>query len=171
MVLHRLAETASTFPAIDNHCHNLLSAEKDSDPSFPLEHAIVESTGEAANDSHFTLPSMRATKQLAALYFCEPVWPSIVSARKQFSYDDVCKTCFEPSGIQCLLLDDLMLGIEENCKATAEHGRLTPSPVKRIIRIESVAEVGFSDYSHPTTRLTLIPISSTSRLSSPPTQE
>ena len=147
-MLQKLAETVSTFPAIDNHCHNILSKSKDTDPSnpFPLELAIVESY--SATHVKHTLSFARATKQLSALYFCEKAWPAIVSARKQLSYESVVKTCFEPSGIQCLLLDDLMIGIEDNCLQTEKHAEFIFGDVRRIIRIETVAEVGTMSVSH-----------------------
>lgn len=97
----------------------------------------------AAEHVWYTLSFARARKQLGVLYGCgyEASWEEIVEARKEMTYEDVVRRCFTPSGIQTLLLDDLMIGIGKNCLGTGEHDRFVPSPVKRIIRIESVAEV------------------------------
>ena len=143
MTADRFAAIASTYPAIDNHCHNILSKSKHSSPNYPLTDALVESAGTAAaKHAHLTLAFFRASKQLGALYCNDPYasWEDVVKVRDKIGYDGVIEKCFGPSGIACLLLDDLMIGIDENCLVTADHGKFVKH-VRRVIRIESVAEV------------------------------
>ena len=138
-MLESLAKTASSFPAIDNHAHNILSAEKKD--AFPLHSLAGEGTGEARDDVMHTLSLKTATKHLAALFGCEPTWESVKSNREKLSQEELCKLCFGQAYIQCLLLDDLLIGIEGNCESTQTHKKLINGPVKRIVRLEAVAEV------------------------------
>jgi hypothetical protein len=146
-MLHDLHKAAFTYPAIDNHAHNILKAEKD--PHYPLEGLAGEGRGEAARDVRYTAPFYRASKQLAGLYGVEldpndseeSRWERVLKARGKLTYEGICRRNFGPSGIQCILLDDLMVGIENNCMETREHDRFTSSPTRRIVRLETVAEV------------------------------
>lgn len=135
----QLRETALRYPAIDNHAHNVLKEESKS--SIPFHHLAGEARGDAARDTVHTLAAMRAATQLASLFSCEPTWEAVEAHRNGLSYEDLCRRCFESAGIQILLLDDLMTGIEETCLPTPSHANYTKHPPKRVIRIESVAEV------------------------------
>ncbi|CAG8838124.1 782_t:CDS:2, partial [Gigaspora margarita] len=99
-----LLRTVSTFPLIDNHCHNLLTS--DASLTCPLEICFSEAHGDALKDASQTSAFKRGVRQLAELYNCPPTLDSIRQVKDPMSYSDICKTCFKPTGIQSLLLDD-----------------------------------------------------------------
>jgi len=132
---------AATFryPIIDNHCHNLLNAsQKD---SYQLHGITTEAQGDALGDSPMAIASYRAVLQLAKLFRCEPTMEAVRAARNALPYEELCRICFEPTGIASLLLDDLMDNIPDLCYDYKWHDRLTSSPTKRIIRVEVLAQV------------------------------
>jgi hypothetical protein len=136
----KLHETAFTYPAIDNHAHPLLRAQKRE--TIPFEGVISEAEGDALEkDAVHTLACYRATHQLADLFGMTNVsWNEIKSKRSQLDYLDLCKRCMQPTGIQCILLDD-GLGDGDMVEDFAWHNQFTHDPVRRIVRIEPVAEV------------------------------
>jgi len=130
-------------PAIDNHTHPLLNEAHRDD--FPFEELLSEAIGDAlTEDAIHTLSCYRATKQLAGLYGCENDWDAVKAKRKELSYKQLCDTCMRATGIQCLLIDD---GLDANgiCEDIGWHDQFTPAPSKRIVRIEIVAQVRFSE--------------------------
>ena len=94
-----------------------------------------------------SLAGYRATKQLSQLYGGSPdryTWEGIKEHRTGREYDELCRRNFEPSNIQCLLIDDGLGGVEEMCERYTWHDQFTSSPSKRIVRVEVIAEVSFS---------------------------
>lgn len=143
MYYRDLANTAFSYPAIDNHAHPFL-AERHRD-EFPLEGLNSEATGDALmEDSIHTLAFYRSTAQLIKLFRLkgdEATWDSVKRERNSLDYVKLCETCMKPSGIQCLLLDD---GLACDVDLPAEykwHDQFTVSPTKRIVRIEVEAQV------------------------------
>lgn len=51
--------------------------------------------------------------------------------------------CFEPTNIQCILIDDGLGTTDDAAKLYdyRSHDRLTHSPTRRIVRVEAIAEV------------------------------
>ena len=49
--------------------------------------------------------------------------------------------CMEPSHIQCILFDDGLGGVAEFAEDYRWHDKFTVSPCKRIVRVETLAEV------------------------------
>lgn len=137
----QLHSAAFTFPAIDNHAHPLLKAQHRS--HFSFEGLISEAEGEAlSRDSIHTLACLRATAQLGKILRLENAsWDDIKVAREKLDYMDLCKMFFFPSGIQCIFIDDGLGGVQEYAEDFAWHDLFTLCPSKRIVRIESVAEV------------------------------
>jgi hypothetical protein len=135
-----LYETALYFPAIDNHAHPLLRAEQRED--IPFEGLISEAQGNAlVEDAVHTLACYRATHQLSGLFgMKDATWAEIKIWRSQVDYLDLCKRCIDPTGIQCILLDD---GLDDGGMAEAIpwHDQFTHDFSRRIVRIEAVAEV------------------------------
>ncbi|CAG8506257.1 15610_t:CDS:2 [Acaulospora colombiana] len=131
-----LLRTIASFPLIDNHAHNLLTA--DTILSCPLEVCFSEARGEALKDAIQTSSLKQGVRILAKLYRCAPSWEEIKRVRDTMPYDDLCKISFETTGIQSLLLDDGIydLGALRDIKS---HLGLVED-VRRILRIESVAE-------------------------------
>lgn len=131
------------YPAIDNHAHPLLKEVYRSEVNF--DGLISEAQGPAlAEDALHTLACYRATRQLGSLYEGvrdDPSWEDLKAARAKVPYDELCRKCFEPAKIQCLLLDDGLGGVEELCEDYRWHDGLSRSPSKRIIRVEVVAQV------------------------------
>ncbi|KAJ7077817.1 amidohydrolase 2 [Mycena belliarum] len=129
------------FPCIDNHAHPLLAeAHRD---RFQFEGLISEAQGTALNDAIHTLACHRAAAQLAAvLRIQDPNWNSVTSARTRLPYADLCKLFMDRTvtGIQCLILDDGLGGVEDFAEGFAWHDQFTSSPTKRIVRVEIVAE-------------------------------
>lgn len=148
-----LYKTTFTYPAIDNHAHNLLNLSKAN--SFPLEGLAGEASGPAQKDLVNTIALKRAARQIAPLYNIPPdiltaaeahdgkTWDVVKEYREKSDYEEIVKRCFrfEDVRIQCLLLDDLLSGIGENCWDYKDHDRFLPSKTKRILRVEVVAQV------------------------------
>ncbi|EJD06100.1 uncharacterized protein FOMMEDRAFT_78898 [Fomitiporia mediterranea MF3/22] len=133
-----LAHAALSYPAIDNHCHPLLSeAYKD---NFDFEGIISEARGTAlTEDAVHTLVCYRATRQLAELLTCDRDWDAVKRRRDSMSYEELCKACLQSTGIQCFLLDD---GLDANgtCERVDWHDQYSSSPSKRIVRVETLAQ-------------------------------
>ncbi|CAG8463378.1 21448_t:CDS:2 [Gigaspora margarita] len=131
-----LLRTISTFPLIDNHCHNLLTS--DASLICPLETCFSEARGDALKDASQTIALKRGVQQLAKLYNCPPTFDDIKQVRDLMSYIDICKTCFKPIGIQSLLLDD-GLDTLDGLMDVQSHVEFVDI-AQRIVRIESIAE-------------------------------
>jgi hypothetical protein len=143
MSLHpNLHAVCERYPAIDNHAHPLLKpAYRD---AMTFESIISESSGEALQDSIYSLACYRATEQLAKLFGLsgeDATWEKVKTTRRGMEYIKLCRTCFEPSGIQCILIDDGLGRSKDLAEHYKWHDRLTTSPTKRIIRLETSAEV------------------------------
>lgn len=141
-----LRKVTFAYPAIDNHCHPLLQESHRDD--VPFDGVLSEARGAAlTEDAVHSLAGYRATKQLSQLYGGSPdrhTWEQIREHRTGREYDELCRRSFEPANIQCLLIDDGLGGVEEMCESYTWHDQFTSSPSKRIVRVEVIAEVGFS---------------------------
>ncbi|RDB19627.1 Protein fluG [Hypsizygus marmoreus] len=138
--LPKLHSAAFTFPAIDNHAHALLRI--DNRDSMPFEGLISEAAGDAlTKDSVHTLACYRATHQLAELLGLPAgsSWDDVKVKRSELAYLDLCKLCFEPVNIQCILIDD-GLGARDIVYDIPWHDHFTRSQSWRVVRIEAVAE-------------------------------
>ena len=136
-----LKDVVFNYPAIDNHAHPLLKEERRQ--SLPFEQVISEAQSNAVKDAVHSLPGYRAARQLAELYGLDPGvdWEEIKSHRDTLEYGRLCDTNMQKSGIQCLLLDDGLQGVQEMANDLSWHGRFTNGSVCRLVRIEPVAEV------------------------------
>jgi len=141
--------TSFTFPSIDNHAHPLLKAENRS--AIPFEGLISEAGGNAlSQDAVHTLACFRATAQLSRLFGLtknNPTWDDVKAARDELDYDELCMLCFTPTGIQCILIDDGLGGVDHLAENYTWHDRFTRSATKRIVRIEPLAQV-CTQHSH-----------------------
>ncbi|KDQ54522.1 hypothetical protein JAAARDRAFT_135303 [Jaapia argillacea MUCL 33604] len=141
MLYPSLRHVTFNYPAIDNHAHPLLKAAYRS--YVPFEGLISEAQGPALlEDSPHTLACYRATAQLAPVFGLEgerATWEGVKEARDKTDYDELCKMFLKPTGIQCVLFDDLFGdgGIAEGYKW---HDQFTKSPSKRIVRVEVLAQ-------------------------------
>ena len=140
MSLPDLSKAAFTHPAIDNHAHPLLRVQSRND--VPFRGIISEAQGKGLTDAFHTLPSLRATRQLAKLFSLDEdaSWADIEAHRASMDYMDLCKLCFKDTNIQCILIDD-GLGAADLVEGYRWHDQFTPSPSTRIVRVEIVAEV------------------------------
>ncbi|KAJ6591655.1 amidohydrolase 2 [Mycena vulgaris] len=138
----QLQKACLFYPAIDNHAHPIL-AEEHRD-RFEFEGLISEAQGSALTvDSVHTLACLRAASQLGSiLKIQDPTWDSVKAARAQLAYPDLCNLFMHHTvtGIQCILLDDGLGGVEEFSEGYAWHDKFTSSPTKCIVRVEIVAE-------------------------------
>ncbi|KAM5431674.1 hypothetical protein McanMca71_004907 [Microsporum canis] len=138
--IQALRRLIQTHPLIDNHAHNILSAEYAADYSkYPLESVVSEAQGDALlQDGCKSLPHIRALSQLASLYGCPAEWNAIKAAREEAIEDDygkLVKKCLH--GTHMLLLDD---GLDLTYSEPYEwHDRFTPGATRRIVRIETLA--------------------------------
>ncbi|CAG8798127.1 3632_t:CDS:1, partial [Gigaspora rosea] len=94
--------------------------------------------GDALKDASQTSAFKRGVRQLAELYNCPPTLDSIRQAKDPMSYSDICKTCFKPTGIQSLLLDDGLDALGGLMDVQSHEGLVDVA--RRIVRIESIAE-------------------------------
>ncbi|CAG8533873.1 4964_t:CDS:10, partial [Scutellospora calospora] len=136
-----LLRTVSTFPLIDNHCHNLLTS--DASVACPLEICFSEACGEALNDARQTSAFKRGIRQLAELYGCPSTLDNIKEVQDLMSYNKICETCFKPTGIQSLLLDDGLDPLGGLMDVQSHVGLVDDA--RRIVRIESIAEKILND--------------------------
>ncbi|GBC08721.1 hypothetical protein RclHR1_08340007 [Rhizophagus clarus] len=136
-----LLRTVNTYPLIDNHAHNLLDSL--TSLSCPLEICFSEARGEALQNAIETCALKRGVQQLSKLYNCEATLEAIKNVTDIKSYDELCKTCFEPTGIQCLLLDDGLDSLD-GLRSVESHVGLVKC-AKRIVRIEQIAEQVIGD--------------------------
>ncbi|KAI0632804.1 amidohydrolase-domain-containing protein [Trametes polyzona] len=138
--LLELSHVVYTYPAIDNHAHAFLREEfKD---SVPFEGLISEASSEQTlRDATHTMACYRATAQLAKLFGLGPGadWETVKRYRGQVPYEHLCRTCMQPTRIQCILIDD-GLGSASKLYAYRWHDQFTASPTKRIVRVEALAE-------------------------------
>ena len=147
--LERLYQTTFNHPAIDNHAHPLLSASQRS--KIPFEGCISEAHGDALGDAIHTLACHRAIEQLNGLFKASQpstnehrtitTLDDVKQHRDSLDYLDLCRKCFEPTHIQCILIDDGLNDVEELAEPYYWHDVLTRSKTKRILRIEKLAEV------------------------------
>ena len=142
--LWELSRAILSFPSIDNHAHAFLREEfRD---TVPFEGLITEAHGEdpLTQDAVQTMACFRATAQLAKLFGLgqNADWEAVKAFRRSLPYEQLCRACMEPTRIQCILLDD-GLGGDDRAKLYDYkwHDQFTRSPTKRIVRVESLAEV------------------------------
>ncbi|TQB68942.1 hypothetical protein MPDQ_002603 [Monascus purpureus] len=137
--MEQLRHLIQTHPLIDNHAHNLLSAERATDYlKYPFESITSEAGSVALQNARKTLPHLRAANQLADLYRCPSDWDEIKAARHQLvqnDYELLIRQCLE--GTHTLLLDDLLA--VEDVEPFHWHDKFTASETKRIVRIETMA--------------------------------
>ncbi|TFK37638.1 amidohydrolase-domain-containing protein [Crucibulum laeve] len=141
-VYPQLHAAAFNHPAIDNHAHPLLAAAHRD--ALPFEGLISEAEGDSlTQDAVHTLACFRATAELRPLFGLgeSATWDDIKAARARVDYTELCKRCMEPTGIQCILIDDGLGGVKDLAQDYKAHDQFTPSPTKRIVRVEIVAEV------------------------------
>jgi len=138
-----LYRAAFTHPAIDNHAHPLLRAETRNE--LPFEGVISEAGGQALlEDAPLTLACFRATKQLFRLYGLKDggvTWEAIKKYRDTLNYEELCTLCFKHSGITCILVDDGLGTSPSLGESYKWFDQFTNGQAKRLVRIESVAEV------------------------------
>ena len=136
-----LRDVVFNHPAIDNHAHPLL--KEDCRRNLPFEGVISEAQPDAIKGAIRSLPGYRAARQLAELYGLDPDadWEEVKNHRDALQYDRLCDINMRQLGIQCLLLDDGLQGVQEMANDLSWHGRFANNSVFRLVRIEPVAEV------------------------------
>ncbi|KAF8246037.1 glutamine synthetase/guanido kinase [Wilcoxina mikolae CBS 423.85] len=130
--IQKLKHLITTYPLIDNHCHPLLNPTHAS--SYHLESIVSEAHGDALEHSKNTLAHFRAVSMLAQKLGCAPTWEDVKRVRE--TREGWKEECF--GGIQCVLMDD---GFDRHGSVAAEkHDEYTRDGVRRIVRIETLAE-------------------------------
>ena len=142
--LSELSIVVFSYPSIDNHAHAILREENKN--AFPFEGLITEARSERAlkEDAIYTVACFRATGQLSKLFNLGPNadWEFVKAYRNSLPYERLCRVCLEPTKIQCILIDDGLGGADKSKLYDYRwHDRLTGSPTKRIVRVETLAEV------------------------------
>ena len=143
--LSELSIVVFSYPSIDNHAHAILREEHKN--IYPFEGLITEARTERGlkQDSVYTVACYRATAQLSKLFNLGPNadWEFVKAYRNSLPYERLCRVCMEPTKIQCILIDDGLGGPDAKSKMYDYrwHDRLTGSPTKRIVRVETLAEV------------------------------
>lgn len=149
--LDELRSIVQSHPIIDNHAHNLLTAENALNyEKYPLESITSEAAGEALKQAPYTLSHRLAVKQLATLFDCEPTWEAIKAARHKrvtTDYEGLVQECLQ--GTYSLLLDDLLT--DHDIEDYKWHNQFidSPSGTRRIVRIEAVASQVLRDIWGP----------------------
>lgn len=133
-----LKDVVRSYPAIDNHAHNLLLPSHEDSYSFLS--ATTEATGDALHDTPRSLPHLRMVRQLRELYGCDKSagWEDLMVKRQELlaaDHDHLLRKCFE--GIHTILMDD---GLDaETVRSYEWHDQFVQSRTFRIVRIETVA--------------------------------
>lgn len=132
-----LINAINNTPIIDHHAHNLLLLNELSARQF----LSITSEAEGQAQAHITSTQshLRAVKQLSKALNCEATWPAVEQAVRQAREqpsDAWARYCFK--GIYTILIDD---GLDNDTVFPWDwHNGLVPTPCKRIVRIEVVAE-------------------------------
>ncbi|KAI0885885.1 glutamine synthetase/guanido kinase [Annulohypoxylon maeteangense] len=134
--LRLLNAAIDNTPLIDNHAHPLL--KYGAVTNHPLLSIASDAHGAALEDSKFSLPHVRAVKQLARALNCKETWEAVEAAierKRNESPDAWVKFCLED--IETILIDD---GLDRPnlSESYSWHDKFTKSRCKRIVRIETV---------------------------------
>lgn len=105
-----------------------------------LECIVSEAEGSALRHATTGLAHLQAVQQLSKLYHCEPSWESIKRYRVVTGFDKFTSQCFQASGIECILMDDLFASPDKVPIPYPWHDKLTTSKTRRIVRVEPLAE-------------------------------
>jgi hypothetical protein len=134
-----LKRVCATYPAIDNHCHPLLTAA--AERAAPFTSLVSEAQGAAAVHAPHTLAALRAARELAPLFSLDDnaSWDAVHAAVRDSDYAERCRVAFAPTNIQCLLLDDGLA--DAGAFKVSDHDQFTFSPSRRIVRVEAIAQV------------------------------
>src|SRR5712691_5159829 len=140
-----LREAVERIPAIDQHAH-LLSAPAAEHP--PLTDLLTESTEpEQAAQMREHPVYLRAVRDLAALLVCDPTEEAVASTRDRLGVDAYGRRLMEACGFEAMFVDD---GFPvPNAASFEEHAALAGCPVRRVIRVESIAEAAASGTPAP----------------------
>jgi predicted TIM-barrel fold metal-dependent hydrolase len=122
--------------AIDQHAHNLLRPEIVESGSFAS--SFTESADRMVISRHapHSFFYRRSLRDIADLLECEPTEDAILSRRREIGFEELCQRCFKASNLSAAFLDDGFL--PEKTLPVEWHERFLP--VKRILRLESLAE-------------------------------
>ena len=148
--LWELSRTVFSYPAIDNHAHALLRDEFRA--ALHFEGLVTEAHGDRplTQDAPQTLACFRATGQLAKLFGlgANADWEAVKSYRMSVPYEQLCRMCFEPTRIQCILIDDGLGGeARDKMHDYRWHDQFTHNRTRRIVRVEALAEASVA--THP----------------------
>lgn len=105
-----------------------------------LECIVSEAEGPALKNATSGLAHHQAVQQLSRLFGCEPTWEAIKKYRIEVGFDTFTELLFEASGIECILMDDLLAAGDKVPIPYTWHDRFTRSKTRRIVRVESLAE-------------------------------
>ncbi|KAE9977063.1 hypothetical protein EG327_007874 [Venturia inaequalis] len=139
-LLSMLEGKMATNPVIDNHAHNLLLPSEYQ--NHPFQSITTEASGDALDDTYFSLPHLRAWNQLKELYQYDGPdgeWDCLKERQKWLDSDPdrLIRKCL--TGTYSILIDD-GLGNPHTMHPYDYHNQFTLAPCKRILRIETLAE-------------------------------
>jgi hypothetical protein len=144
---HALLNVCQKFPAIDNHAHRLLPSAYHSHEDFPFQALTSEAPITNLSDSLTSLASYHAAARLAQLFKLprDATWDDIKVARETQGWDRICRSCFEHSRIQCVLVDSGLSGPADDSGCRVDTASIDPyvPSAKCIVRVETLAEVCF----------------------------
>ncbi|KAJ3039061.1 hypothetical protein HK097_002949 [Rhizophlyctis rosea] len=141
MPLHRLLNEIAALPAIDAHCHPLLSNVDES--RVPFLSIVSEAEGDALKYTTDTLVFKRAIREISKCLNTEPSIKAIVEARESITPPLYLKGILEETKIHSLLVDD---GLIIPGVSTIPHTEVPSThPSKRIFRLEMYAESAFKE--------------------------
>jgi uncharacterized protein len=122
--------------AIDQHAHNLVKPEAAA--SVPYVSAFTEGSDPEILTWHArqTLFFRRSVREIAQLLECDPTEDAIVARRQELGAEDLAARCFHAAHLGAIFLDDGFLS--EKLLPWEWHRRFVP--VRRIVRLESLAE-------------------------------
>ncbi|GAM20489.1 hypothetical protein SAMD00019534_036640, partial [Acytostelium subglobosum LB1] len=134
--------------AIDQHCHNILSAPHCFD--IPLVQAFTQASVCSDNDKYFkeqsssTLLYRRTVKELTKLYECGSE-TELEKRRVDLGLDRISQRCFDEAKLDALIIDDMLSllhnGVPVPNMPSQWHAQyMSAHKVYRVLRLESILE-------------------------------
>ncbi len=132
------------LPLVDQHAHNLLLPERAE--ALPYPAFFTEGPATMAPYTRESLFFRRSLRDLAGLLECEPEESAVLAARTRLGHVELTRRCFTAAGVREVLLDD---GLTPDAVHPLEWHRQFV-PVRRILRLEWLAEVSSHGADFPT---------------------
>ncbi|MGK7878357.1 MAG: amidohydrolase family protein [Xenococcaceae cyanobacterium] len=132
------------IPAIDHHAHNLLKPEAGEKYSYSAAFTEGHDAEIVNHHARHTLFYRRSLREISQLLDCEPMENAILECRQQLGLEKLTERCFQAANLEAIFLDDGFLADE--ILPWEWHQQFVP--VKRVLRLEYLAQNLISEENH-----------------------